>query len=825
MFKNYLITAWRNIQRNKTNSFLNIAGLSIAIACVILIVLYVQNELSYDKFFKDANHIFQVNMTATDNGVESTTGGNTAPAVGPTLVSMYPEIESYIRIYRPGDVMVRYEENTKTENYFTEKRVMAVDSDFLQVFNYNLLQGDASTCLQKPNSVVVTESTAKKYFGNTNAIGKVLLFDTDRKPFIVTAVLKNIPAQSSFQFDMLAPITAYAEVKKRSWNWFWLQVNTYVKLKDNIAVDKGSIVKLEAKFPVMVKEHAFNKDYGQSFDEFVKKGGKLEYSLMPFTSVHLYANPMNVPARLTTLSDIKYVYIFSAIAFFIIVLACVNFMNLSTAQSATRAKEIGVRKVLGSAKLQLVKQFLTEAILYSFIATIIALVLVLLLIKPFNQVAGTALEFNFIFYWKTLLFIAALCLLTGLLAGIYPAFYLTSFNPITVLKGLTLFKNNIGNLFIRNGLVVFQFTVSIALIICTIIVFQQLKYTQNKDLGLNKENVVVIANTKRLGSNEETFRQEITKQNGIVNASISSSIPTKNNFGDGYVPEPTETDKPLMKDIGLSSFMVDENFIPTLKMHVLQGRNFSKEFSDSASVILNETAAKMIGWKIAVGKYLSYPGNDQRFKVIGVVKDFNIASLRETVEPFALFHTSSQTYNLNTSYISVRLQAGNISNYLQQLENKWKNFAPNTPFDYSFLDNDFDALYRSEQRMGTVFGIFTFLSIFVACLGLFGLSVFTAERRKKEIGVRKVLGASVQSVVALLSKDFLKLVLLSAVIAFPVAWFSMNEWLEDFAYRISIGWSVFIIAGFVALLIALLTISFQAIKAAIANPVKSLRTE
>ena len=355
MFKNYLITAWRNIQRNKTNSFLNIAGLSIAIACVILIVLYVQNELSYDKFFKDANHIFQVNMTATDNGVESTTGGNTAPAVGPTLVSMYPEIESYIRIYRPGDVMVRYEENTKTENYFTEKRVMGVDSDFLQVFNYNLLQGDASTCLQKPNSVVVTESTAKKYFGNTNAIGKVLLFDTDRKPFIVTAVLKNIPAQSSFQFDMLAPITAYAEVKKRSWNWFWLQVNTYVKLKDNIAVDKGSIVKLEAKFPVMVKEHAFNKDYGQSFDEFVKKGGKLEYSLMPFTSVHLYANPMNVPARLTTLSDIKYVYIFSAIAFFIIVLACVNFMNLSTAQSATRAKEIGVREVLGSAKLELVK--------------------------------------------------------------------------------------------------------------------------------------------------------------------------------------------------------------------------------------------------------------------------------------------------------------------------------------------------------------------------------------------------------------------------------------------------------------------------------------
>jgi putative ABC transport system permease protein len=531
MFKNYFKTAWRNMQRNKVNSFINIAGLSIGMACVILIVMYVQDELSYDKFFKDADHIFQVNMTTMNNGVESTTGGNTAPKVGPTLVNSYPEIENYVRIYRPGDVMVRYEENAKAENYFTEKHVMAVDSDFLQVFNYHILQGDAATCLQKPNSVVITEATAKKYFGNSNAIGKVLLFDTDRKPFIVTAVLKNIPSQSSFQFDMLAPITAYAEVKKRSWNWFWLQVNTYVKLRDNVAVDKAAIAKLEAKFPAMVKEHAF-ESHGQSFEEFVKKGGKLEYSLMPFTSVHLYANPMIVPARLTTLSDIKYVYIFSVIALFIIILACVNFMNLSTAQSATRAKEVGIRKVLGSVKAQLIKQFLTEAMLYSFIATLIALVLVLLLLQPFNGVAGKALVFSSIFSGNIWLFVLALCLLTGLLAGMYPAFYLTSFNPVTVLKGLKLFKNNLSNLFIRNGLVVFQFTISIALIICTIIVFKQLQYTQNKDLGLNKENVVVIANTKRLGNNEEALRQELTKQRGVIDASISSSIPTKVNFGD-----------------------------------------------------------------------------------------------------------------------------------------------------------------------------------------------------------------------------------------------------------------------------------------------------
>jgi putative ABC transport system permease protein len=463
--------------------------------------------------------------------------------------------------------------------------------------------------------------------------------------------------------------------------------------------------------------------------------------------------------------------------------------------------------------------------LYSFIATLIAIVLVAVLLNPFNEVAGKSLAFNSIFSGNIWLFILALCVLTGLLAGLYPAFYLTSFNPVTVLKGMQLFKNNFSNLFIRNGLVIFQFTVSIALIICTTIVFKQLKYTQDKDLGLNKENVVVIANTDRLKTNEEAFRQKLTKQPGVMDASISSSIPTKVNFGDGYVPEQTETDKPLIKEIGLSSFMVDNDFIPTLKMQVLQGRNFSKEFSDSSSVILNETAAKQIGWKNAVGKYLQYPGNSQRFRVIAVAKDFNVASLHDVVEPFALFHTTSKTYNLGHSYISVRFQPGNMNEYLRGLQNEWKNFVPATPFDYSFLDSEFDSLYGSEQRMGKVFGIFTTLSVFVACLGLFGLSVYTAERRKKEIGVRKVLGASVRAVVSLLSKEFVKLVFVAAIVAFPIAWWAMNSWLQDFAYRITIQWWAFAFAALLALVIALLTVSFQAIKAAMANPVKSLRTE
>lgn len=825
MFKNYLKHSWRNIKRNKVNSFIHIAGLSIGMACVILIVMYVQDELSYDKFFADSSHIFQVNMTTMDNGTEVTTGGNTAPAVGPSLVAEYPEIESYARIYRPMDVMVRYKEDNKAETFFTEHRLMAVDSNFLQVFNYRFIQGDAATCLQKPGNVVITEQTARRYFGNENAIGKVLQFDVDRKPFVVTAVLKDIPSQSSFQFDVLAPIAAYPEVKKRSWNWFWLQVNTYVKLKPTAAVDKASIARLQSKFTSMVKKYAFAKPWSGTYDDFVKKGGKMAYSLLPFTDVHLYANGLTVPARLTTLGDIKHIYIFSAIALFIIILACVNFINLSTAQSSKRAKEIGIRKVLGSLRVQLIKQFLFEALLYSFISLIIAFAIVLLLLPSFNGIAGKPLSFLSIFTGNIWLYAVGLCAFTGLAAGIYPALYLTSFNPVAVLKGLKLFSNNTGNNFLRNGLVVFQFSISIALIICTAIVFKQLQYTQEKDLGLNKENVIVLANTKRLGSNEEIFRQQLTKQPFVMSSTVSSSIPTQANFGDGYVPEQMGDDKPLVSDVGLSSFMVDEHFIPTYNLKVLQGRNFSNEFNDSASVVINEAAAKLIGWKNPVGKYLQYPGNDQRFKVIAVVKDFNIASLRELVEPFALFYTTSKTYTIASSYISVRVQPGDMAKYLGSIETAWKSIAPATPFDYNFLDSDFDALYRNEQRMGAVLAVFTVLSIFVACLGLFGLSVYTAERRIKEIGIRKVLGASVQSVVTLLSKDFLRLVLLSSIIAFPAAWFAMSKWLQDFAYRVSIGWQVFIAAALGAVFIALATISFQALKAALANPVKSLRTE
>jgi putative ABC transport system permease protein len=825
MIKNYLTIAWRNLTRNKASSLINITGLAIGMACVTLILFYVQDELKYDRFFTKANQVYQVNLSVTENGIDAVTG-NTAPAVGPALVNEFPEIETYVRINRPGDRMVRYEENDHAPKYFTEMAVLAVDSNFFQVFDYPMSEGDPATCLMEPGSVVITEKTAKKYFGSSPAIGKTLLFDTKKTPLLVRGVLNDLPSQSSLQFDMLVPISSNPEVRRRSWNWFWLQVSTYVKLADHTANDKKGLAALEAKFEEMVKKNAGTGGRGgASLAQFIQKGNKVNYHLQPLTSVHLYSSVMDTESRITTLGNIKYVYIFSAVALIIIILACVNFMNLSTAQSARRAKEIGIRKVMGSMKKQLVRQFLAEALLYSFIAAIISWILVLLLLKPFGAVAGKTFAISSFFTGYAWLITLVLPIVTGLLAGSYPAFYISSFKPITALRGLKLFRFSLGNLFVRNGLVVFQFTISTALIISTIVVYKQLQYTRQKDLGFDKENIVAIANSDRIGASEESFRQELTRLPGIVGATSASCIPTRENFGDSYVPEQGGADEQVVNEIGLSSYVGDYDYISTMKMEVINGRGFSKEFSDSASVILNETAVKQIGWKNPVGKILEYPGNQQSFKVIGVVRDFNIGSLENAIPAFALFHSSSKTYNLGHSYILARMKPGDIAATLSRIEKKWKTFAPNTPFDYSFLDSELDALYRSEQRMGTVFLLFTVLSIFIACLGLFGLAAYTAEKRTKEIGIRKVLGASVHGLVGLLSKDFLRLVLLSAVIAFPIAWWFMHKWLQDFAYRTSIEWWVFMVAGMVAILIAVVTVSFQAIRAAIANPVKSLRTE
>jgi len=829
MFKNYFKTAWRNMLHNRTSSLINISGLSIGIACTLLIVIFIKNELSYDRFHRNADRIFQVVLNGNMDGQEFW-AGNTPPPVGAALTSNIPEVESFTRFYKPNDMVVRYEQTNAAEKFFTEKNVLAVDSNFLQLFDFKIVEGNAATALMKPGSVVITEEMAKKYFGDDpdsyrDPIGKTLLIGQDKKPFAVTAVIKKLPSQSSIQFDFLAPVADFPVVKRFSWSWVWLQMMCYVKLKENVPTDKTSIHQLESKFPAMVKVQAANafKRIGKPFDEFLSSGGKWNLHLMPLTDVHLRSASIAMP-WLSHISNIKYIYIFGSIALFIVLLACVNFMNLSTARASKRAKEVGIRKVTGSTRAQLVKQFLSEAFLYSFLSSIIAVALVAVLLKGFSMIIDEPISFQTAFTPSIWLSLLALTIITGLLAGSYPALYLTSFKPVLILKGKNLFSGNKKDLLIRNGLVVFQFTISTIMIVGTLVVLKQLRFFRNTDMGFNKENVLIVTSTDRLGESEESFRDAVTQIPGITTASITTSIPSGGAFGDSYKAQPDDNVAEV-KDIGLNSFMVDESFIPTLNIKVLQGRNFSKTFSDSASIILNQEAVRQIGWKDPIGKWVQYPGGDDvRFKVIGVVKNFNIESLQAAITPFALFHLSSKTYGFGHNVIA-KIRSEDLSKVINQVETRWKGFASSEPFDYNFLDAAFDSQYRSEHRLGSIFSIFAALSIFIACLGLFGLSAFMAERRTKEIGVRKVLGASVPSVVMLLSKDFLRLTLIAIVIAFPVAWYFMSKWLEDFAYRIDITWTIFLLAGLGTLIITLVTISFQAIGAAVANPVKSLRTE
>ncbi|OKS85963.1 ABC transporter permease [Mucilaginibacter polytrichastri] len=824
MIKNYFKIAWRNLTRNKVSSIINISGLAIGLACVLFIGLYVNDELSYDRFFKDTNRLYRVNLDGK-MGNEEFLLGHTPPPVGAALKNNFSEIESYTRIFRPGNEIVYFENNGQKKS-LTEKNLLAVDANFLQLLSYPLVAGNVNTCLNGVNSVVLTQKAAKKYFGDASPMGKTLVLDEYSKPFTVTAVLKDLPTQSSLQFDMLQSTESIPPVKRFNWSWVWLQMGTYVKLKPNVASDAAGIKRLESKFPAMVSQQAasaFNR-IGQPWAEFIKKGGHWDLHLQPITELHLHSS--NVGTRYFNPGDIKYVYIFSAIALFIILLACINFMNLSTAQSARRAKEVGIRKVLGSGRKQLIGQFMAEAFLYCLFAAVIALLIVSLALPAFNQLSEKTLNIGALFGFKAIAGIMGLIVITAILAGSYPAFFLTSLKPVSILKGSGIFKDANGFV-MRNALVIFQFTVSTVLIICTIIVYKQLNFTQTKDLGFNKENVLIVENAERLGQSAESMRQELLRLPQVLNATISTGIPTQNKFADTYIPElePGNT-KSGENNILLSSFVVDEAFAPTLNLSMLSGRNFSTAFADSASVVINESAARQIGWKNPIGKTMTYPGgNNRQFKVVGVVKDFNVESLHDVVAPFALFYKTSKTYGSPTSYITVRIKPGDYAATIAAIQSKWKTFMPDNPFEYSFLDAEFDSLYRADQTIGKVFSVFTFLSLTVACLGLLGLAIYTAQRRTKEIGIRKVLGASIENVVTMLSKDFLKLVIIACVLAFPIAWYAMNKWLQDFAYRTPVSWWVFSLAAGITLVIALFTISFQSVKAALTNPIKSLHNE
>ena len=803
MFKNYLKTAWRNIRKNKLFSAINILGLSIGIALCFLIMLYVQDELSYDRFNKKADNIARIIFQADINGGKINESIVMAP-VAQTMKKDFPEVQDATRLAKPGSSKITYKGRT-----FKDDRLALVDPNFFSIFTLPLIEGDVKTALIQPHTIVITKATAKKYFGGEDAMGKTLAFDNNMASYKVTGVIDDIPSNSHFHFDMFASMTGWEPAKSDSWmggNFY-----TYLLLKPGT-----DYAKMEARFPAMVEKYMgpqIQKEMGLSLSQFRTKGNSLGFALQPLTSIHLHSATNN---EFEPGGNASYVYIFGGIAVFMLLIACINFINLSTASASKRAKEVGVRKVAGSGRFQLISQFLSESVMITVFALIIAFVLLQLALPAFNEISGKQLNLSI----KPSIAFIVLGLLVGVLAGIYPAFYLSSFKPIAVLKGKIAGNNKSFGL--RSSLVVFQFFISVGLIIGTIVVYQQMKFIQNKNLGYNKEQLITIQNSYVLGRNEPVFKQQMLQDPRIVSATASWYKPAGPSNYNNALAYPQGNDNLIVNGV---DYHVDEEYIPTFGMHMIAGRNFSKDFpTDSLGIILNETAVQALGWNsmTAVGKTVirqnSDRGTNVPFHVIGIVKNFNFKSLHQVISPLFM------SYEPEGGLI-FKIKTSDVQGLLATMKKRWDSYNTDEPFTYAFMDDLYNKTYSAEQKTGTILNIFSVLTIFVACLGLFGLVTYAAEQRTKEIGIRKVLGASVTQVTKMLSKEFLKLVLIASLIAFPAAWWAMNKWLQSFAFRITISWWVFVVAAGTALLIALVTVSSQAIKAAMANPVKSLRSE
>ncbi len=804
MLRNYVKIAWRNLMLNKAFTAINMLGLAIGLTSFMLIAVFVFNELSYDQYPTKAKNIYRVQLSVAGNG-DVAVYPNVDVAVGEGIQRTFPEVKASTR-FRPVSDYIQYK-----ANQFKEAHLAFADSNFLQLFSIPFIKGNAATALIAPNSIVISKEFARKYFGDEDPIGKALAVGTQRSAFTVTGIIDKVPDNSHFHTDAFLSLSTH-HIEHPTWS----NVGTYTYLE---LADKADPKKLEAKFPQLVAKYVVpevQRDMGVSLAEAQKSVETFRFSLQPLTDIHLYSN---TKYELEPNGDIKYVYIFSALALFILLLACINFTNLSTAQAAKRSREVGIRKVMGSIKKQIVFQFLTESVLLTLLAMVCAYGLLFLLLPYFNQVANKQISYSFFLNYQAILTLFLVSLLSGMLAGAYPAFFLSSFSIIRTLKG-AFFGKSSQKKSLHSGLIVFQFSISTILLIATIVVYKQLQYMQTKKLGYDKDQVIALPDTRLLGDKQLAFKEQLAQNAHVVAASLSRYTPGGIMMDGTQIYPKNETGNGA--EIHTNIFHIDYDYLRTLGIQVVQGRNFSRDFpTDSISgVLINESAVHELGWKGTnpIGRSIVRSGNHE-FKVIGVVKDFNYVSVKQKVAPLMLL------MGRNAGGIVLKIKTTDVAGFLDDLKQQWESFNPNGPLEYHFLDDQFATFYASEQRTQQLFSAFALLAVIIASLGLFALSAFVIEQRTKEIGIRKVMGASVPGIVQLLVKDFVQLVLISVVIASPIAWYAMHHWLQDFAYRIEVEWWMFALSGLFALTIALLTVSFQSIKAALVNPIKSLRSE
>ncbi len=798
MFKNYIKIALRNIKKYKNYSFINIASLAIGLSCFILIVLYIRYEFSYDEYHNDAQYIYRAVRERQGRPVWFNSSEHPLAA---SLKEDFPEVVKATRVKKNDEVGV-VEYNSKR---FNEEGIYFVDQDFLEIFTFPLVSGDIHTALKEPFSVLLTQEMAEKYFGNEEPVGKTLRikewYAEKKYDYKIKGVLKNIPENSHFTFDFLVSYNTLYTLKRGGRDsvetWGYYEPKTYIMLESHV-----DPINLEGKFPAFLRKYKGEESASERLH------------LQPLKDIHLGGN---LRYELETNSDMKYIYLFSAIAFFIMLIACLNYINLSVARSAKRAIEVGMRKVVGANKVQLARQFLGESMVFSTLALMIAFLLVELVLSAFGYLIERNLTLSLFQDLDMLLVFLGMAVFIGLLSGSYPAFFISSFNPIQIIKGTLRIGSKSSSVF-RHSLVVVQFVVSIILIVCTFVIHNQLSYIRNRNLGFDKEQIVTVytmdINLKR---NIEPLKKELLKNPEILGVSASLDLPiTIRRTSAVEWDEQGERQKS-----GFNFTFVDYDFFDVYDIEVVKGRNFSADFSmdNEQAIVINETAARNMGWANPVGKRAYSLGRE--WIIIGMVKDFHFHSLHRKIDPLIfLFHKGR-----GVDYFSIKVSPSNILGTIGFIEEKWRRFSPEFPFQYAFLDERIDKIYKAEQKLGQSFNIFTFIALSIACLGLIGLAAFISEQKRKEISIRKIFGANFHSIIVLLAREYVKCIAVASVIAWPIGYFVMDRWLQNFAYRTSVGIEIFILSGLVAFVFTLITVSYQALKAALANPVESLRYE